>query len=117
MNFKSYIDNNERLKDFSATAFCFIVVMLFTKIFDNITFASFMTSLLHSLVTSSFIVLLTFVIYLITSLISKKFANIIISLIFGILVVNGILFAKLCNLSANIVCLFFKFRCFHQKSP
>lgn len=90
MNFKSYIDNNERLKDFSATAFCFIVVMLFTKIFDIITFASFMTSLLHSLVTSSFIVLLTFVIYLITSLISKKFANIIISLIFGILVVSEI---------------------------
>lgn len=90
MSLKSRIDNNDKLKDFSATAFCFIAIMLVTKIFDFITFESLLKSLCRCLVTSSFIVLLTFVIYLITSLISKKFANGIISLVFGILIVSEI---------------------------
>lgn len=90
MNIKSYINDNDKLKDFSATAFCFIAIMLVTKIFDFITFESLLKSLCHCLVTSSFIVLLTFVIYLLTSHISRKFANGIISFIFGVLIVSEI---------------------------
>lgn len=90
MNVRFCRNNDGRVKDFSATAFCFIAIMLITKIFDFISFESLLKSFCHCLVTSSYIVLLTFVIYLITSFFSRKFANSLISFIFGLLIVGEI---------------------------
>lgn len=85
----NFLKNKSQIvRDFSATALCFIIIMLATKLFDFISFNVLLKSLLHSLVTSSFIVLLTFVIYIFISLFSKKTANIFSSILFGTIILS-----------------------------
>jgi len=76
--------------DFSATALCFICTMLAIKLFDFLTFESFLKATAHCLVTSGFVVLIVFVIYFLLSLLSKKAADWTSSILFGIVVFGEI---------------------------
>ena len=85
----NFLKNKSQIvRDFSATALCFIIIMLAIKLFDFISFNVLLKSLLHSLATSSFIVLLTFIIYIFISLFSKKTANIFSSILFGTIILS-----------------------------
>ena len=80
----------ELLKNFAATALCFLCAMVIIKIFDYLTLVSFLRSTAHCLITSSFIVVIVFVIHLLVSLISRKAADWTSSIIFGIIVFGEI---------------------------
>lgn len=82
--------NKEILKGFFTTAFCFLCAMLVIKIFDFLTFESFLRAATHCLVTSGIIVLIIFVIHSLSRLISNKFADWISSVLFGIIVFGEI---------------------------
>ena len=80
----------EFLKDFAATALCFLCAMVVIKIFDYLTLVSFLRATVHCLITSSFVVLIVFLIHLLLSRISSKAANWTSSIIFGIIVFGEI---------------------------
>ena len=80
----------ELLKNFAATALCFLCAMVVIKIFDYQNYVSFLRATAHCLITSSFIVVIVFVIHLLVSLISRKVADWTSSIIFGIIVFGEI---------------------------
>lgn len=80
----------EILRDFAATALCFLCAMVVIKLFDYLTFVSFLRATTHCLITSSFVVVLVFVIHCLLIRISKKAADWTSSIIFGIIVFGEI---------------------------
>lgn len=71
-------------------ALCFIILMLITKLFDFLDMESFLKAVIHSLATSSFIILAVFVVYYLISILSKKFADCFMSILLGIMIASEI---------------------------
>lgn len=82
--------NCNKFCDFSMIALCFIILMLITKLFDFLDMESFLKAVIHSLATSSFIILAVFVVYYLISILSKKFADCFMSILLGIMIASEI---------------------------